>query len=123
MPSESGYYGQLTSLSGLRGAEGKGRVIHTAQIALTSAAVLILSANPKRISAIIQNQDDATNPGSNLSVYLGNPAYVIDAGDVVADLSPLGTLQIDANLPWTGEIYASRVTNSPTVVVTEISLL
>src|SRR5450759_3113267 len=125
MPTENGFIGRLTSLAGVQGADGKGRVIDSVSVALTATVVLVLSSNPKRISALIQNIDDITSPGSSVFISLGNPGYAIDPGAYVSVLSPLGTLQIDKDFPWTGEVYACKFTNvvgSPTILVTEISI-
>jgi hypothetical protein len=77
--------------------------------------IVLASSNPKRISAIIQNTDDNGNPGSKVYVFLGNSTPPII-------LLPYGTLQIDRDYPWIGEIDVAAAANNPVVTIVEIGL-
>lgn len=112
---EMGYNGRLVSLAGVLGAEGKGRIISPTTL-VVSTAVIALSANPKRISALLQNFDDPSTPGSRMYVFIGNNS----SAPIV--LAPLGSLQIDADFPWTGEIWASAPANTPVLEMNEVSI-
>lgn len=112
--NEPGFNGQVISLASVAGASGKGRQAVSNSFTL-SGIVIIAPANPKRISAIIQNVGDPAFPGSQLGVYIGG------VNTIPITLTENGTLQIDGNYPWTGEIYANAITNNPVVVVVEVT--
>jgi len=113
---EPGHQGtDLVSLAGVPGND-RGREISSYSVTLGSGIVLLLQANPQRIAAVIQNYDDPAAPGSFVQVYLGG------VNTIPITLSPLGTLQIDVNLPWAGEIYVNTTPNSPVVVANEVSI-
>jgi hypothetical protein len=95
---EVGYNGILVSLGGIQGPQGKGRVIRSeSTVAVSGEWLLLMSANPKRISAIIQN----LSATELLGVYGGDP----QANQIY--LLPYGTFQIDKEFPWIGEVYIS----------------
>lgn len=114
--SEPGYNGQLVSLGGVHGLAGYGRIVQPYQAFILSGLVLVLPANPKRISAMLQNWDDAANPGSRVLLFLGG-----QYGQLI-QLLAYGSLQIDNNFPWTGEIYANAVANTPSLNVIEVTV-
>lgn len=116
--NEPGFNGQVVSLAAVSGASGKGRQVVSNSFTLGGTNPVfpcILPANPRRISAIIQNIGDPANPGSNVSIYLGG------ANSIPITLVENGTLQLDVNYPWTGDVYAALVTNGPVVIVVEIT--
>ena len=116
--TDSGYNGQILSLGGVLGADGKGRTSLTAAFTLTGASQIVLLANPKRISALLCNTDDAANPGSLVYLYTWG-----SGAPVLCILTALGTYQIDINLPWTGEILALAPLNSPVLISTEVAIV
>lgn len=106
----------LVTLGGSVTTPGQGRVVDSGSLTATVAAQVLLSSNPKRISAIIQNLDDAAHPGSLVYVNIGNSS----ADHIV--LAALGSLQIDKDFPWIGEIDVSAPSNSPVVNFVEIGI-
>jgi hypothetical protein len=113
----------LISLGGVVSNVSLGRVMRSEAIAsgaVTGGAQLLLGANPKRISAIIQNSSVGDNlPAVNdVYIFLGGPS------GMQLVLAPLGTLQIDKDFPWIGEIWFSSVdiTTLPIVSYSEVSL-
>jgi hypothetical protein len=104
----------IISLGGVVSLPGQGRVVTSTSVVATNPIVLA-SSNPKRISAIIQNADDGANPGMKVYVFLGNTTPPII-------LSPYGTLQIDKDFPWIGDIIVGASANSPVVTMLEIGL-
>jgi hypothetical protein len=107
----------ILSLGGISNLRGKGRVT-TSLIVPVSGGITLLSANPKRIAALIMNMDDSVTPGNTIALYLGS------VGSSPMYLTPNGSLQIDVNFPWTGEIDAAYIGgNNPLVSVWEISLI
>lgn len=111
--AETGYNGQVTSLAGVVGAVNKGRQAVSNSYTL-SGIVIILQANPQRIAAIIQNIGDPAFPGSALEIFIGG------VNSIPFTLVENGSMQLDVNFPWTGEVYANLITNNPVVIVTEI---
>lgn len=99
MPQEAGYWGgdtPLVSLGGVRGVPFRGRKIETVLSVVVNAAT-ILTSNPNRISAIIQNTGAET-----LYIGLGeNPS-----GAIGLVLQPGQPLQIDTDFPWIGDVRA-----------------
>lgn len=115
--TEPGNLLPLVSLGGVISLSGQGRTILSDADALNTGSPhsLYVASNPKRISLIIQNNDDATAPGTPIQVYLGaqsHPVFVY---------SP-GTLQIDRDLPWIGEVVIMSATNNPIATYIEVSL-
>lgn len=118
MSFEAGYLGRLVSLGGIVGADGKGRVVKSTTLASSANVTAILANNPKRIAALIQN-GDTTNVAF---VYLGtDTAGTFTSNPIV--LNPGGSLQIDVNLPWTGEVMIVTAAVAVSVVATEISVI
>lgn len=116
--NETGFEGQVISQGGIKGASYKGRQVISGSFTFGGSNPvypLIMAANPRRISAIIQNLDDPAAPGSVVAIYLGG------VNTIPITLAPLGTLQLDVNFPWTGEVYANVSANSPVVTVLEIT--
>jgi len=113
---ETGNLKPIISLGGNVSREGQGRVFSSAIVSAFGGVVLAPS-NPKRISALIQNLDDIAVPGQIITVYLGG------LGTAPIVLSAYGTLQIDINFPWTGEIDVASISNNPLVMIWEISLI
>ena len=118
--TDNGYQGRLVSLSGIMGQDGQGRSSIGGLTTMTATPVMVLASNPKRIAALIENLDDVANPGSGIELYFGNPS-IYPVAQII--LSPLGTIQIDQDLPWTGEVWAANVVNSPVISVMEIAIL
>ena len=118
--TDSGYNGQLVSLSNVLGQDGQGRACSGGTLTMSATPVLVLASNPKRIAALIENLDDSANPGSGVILYLGNPSIYPLAQTILA---PLGTFQIDINLPWSGDVWAANVVNSPVLSVLEITVI
>lgn len=102
----------ITSLAGVVSLPGQGRVVTNGTQAVSAPANL-LPSNPKRISAVIQNIDTT----DKILVYLG-PA----GGQAPIYLLPGGTLQIDKDFPWTGEVNVWSSAGAPVVNYIEISL-
>lgn len=115
--AETGFEGQVTSQGGVKGATYKGRQVTSDSFTMSGATgiVLILPANPRRISALIQNVGDPAAPGSLVEISLGG------VNTIPFRLTENGTFQIDVNFPWTGEVYGNLVTNSPVITVVEIT--
>ena len=115
--SEVGYEGQVSSMGGVKGATYKGRQVTSDSFTMSGATgvVLILPANPRRISALIQNVWDPAFHGSMVEISLG---WV---NTIPFRLTENGTFQIDGNFPWTGEVYGNLVTNNPVITVTEVT--
>lgn len=110
----------LLSLGGIVSLPGQGRIIRSFSATTGSGAdgndYQILDANPKRISALIQNLDDAAHPGSLVEVFLGS------ANTMAITLGTLGCLQIDRDFPCIGAIIIAAASGSPVVTVQEIGL-
>lgn len=110
----------LVSLGGTVSQPGQGRIIKSISATTGSGAdgnlYQILDANPKRISCIIQNFDDAAAPGSLVSVRLGS------VNTIPITLDTLGVLQIDKDFPCIGPVIISATAGSPVVTVVEIGL-
>lgn len=104
----------VVSLGGVVSLPGKGRIV-TSYSVVATAPIVLASANPKRISAIIQNCDDGANPGMKAYVFLGNATPPII-------LLPFGTLQIDRDFPWIGDIIVGASAHDPVVTFVEIGL-
>jgi hypothetical protein len=85
-------------------------------ITLAVGITQICPANPKRIATIIQNLDDAANPNTEVGIYLGG------TNTIAVQLLSHGSLQIDQNLPWCGEINVGVGANAPIVSIIEISI-
>lgn len=107
MSQESGVAVKLVSLAGMVGVIGRGRQI--APVAWTIAALTqILNENGRRLTAIIQNTGTL-----NATIYFGNDT-------VGLTLLPNANLQIDADFPWTGNVWANSV--GTTLEVIEVSV-
>jgi hypothetical protein len=104
----------LISLGGVVSLQGQGRIVTSTSVVAT-APIVLASANPKRISAIIQNCDDGANPGMKVYVFMGTATPPII-------LLPYGTLQIDRDFPWIGDIIVGASANNPVVTMVEIGL-
>jgi hypothetical protein len=116
---EVGNIEQLVSLGGVKQVyPGKGRQVINPSLTGSTTTQVILPANPKRIAAIVQNLDDVAAPGSLVYVYLGI-FKTVPFGFV---LNTLGSIQIDSNFPWIGDITIYAPTGSPLVNATEISV-
>ena len=111
----------IISLGGIVSNEGQGRIIRSINATTGSGAdgndYQILDSNPKRISCIIQNLDDAASAGSLVEVYLGS------VNTIPITLGTLGTLQIDRDFPCIGAIIIAAASGAPVVAVVEIGLL
>jgi len=107
---ESGHNGLMISMGGILGRPGLGRRIDSTAFSLTTTAVMIIGDNPRRISAIIENQ--------------GPDSLALDFGGGINSISihSGGNLQIDENFPYTGSIAAGADTSTCVVLVTEISV-
>lgn len=108
---EGGHKGPLESLGGLVQDDGRGRiVVDGSQVVAAGSYIQIFGANGKRIAAIFQNlgpDDLSIVPGIGANPFAVLPKY--------------GVLQIDKDLPWTGDLYASTA-GSSTLYAQEISL-
>lgn len=108
MAIESGNNLPLLSLGGVVSQYNQGRDIEQNQINVQGSTAL-LTDNPKRISAILQNI-------GTVVVYISFPGSTS-----AITLSPLGTLQFDKDFPWTGIVIGSSSVLSG-VSVTEVSV-
>lgn len=108
---ESGHYGVLESLGGLKNLVGHGRKLWAYSYTLSTDWQTVLWDNPNRIAAIFTNNGTLVN---ELSVAGG-------ATETFAILWPRGTFQIDKDFPWTGKVMASS-TGATYLHVVEISL-
>lgn len=117
--SEVGFDGQVSSMAGVKGAAYKGRQVISDSFTFGGSNPvypLILAANPRRISAVIQNLGDAAHPGEILEIYIGG------VNTIPINLVENGTFQIDTNFPWTGEVYANYSgVNTPSLGVVEVT--
>lgn len=118
--TDNGYQGRLVSLSGIPGQDGQGRACAGGTLTMSATPVLVLASNPKRIAALIENLDDAAAPGSGIELYFGNTS-VYPVAKII--LTAYGTIQIDTDLPWTGEVWAANVINAPVISVMEITII
>lgn len=110
---ESGYKGQLVSLSGLLGAPGRGRQVEDAPWVVPAAeTVMVLSGNGRRIAAVFQNL-----PGSagDAEISLGENSGKTEI------LQPGDSWQIDINIPWTDSVWCYSLAGC-TLLVTEICI-
>lgn len=106
----------VVSLGGVISNPGLGRVVDVNNITLNGTAFVLSVSNPKRISAIVQNIDDAAHPGAHALIYLGG------LNSIPIDLTPYGTLQIDKDFPWIGEIDGATGTGGTTPVITIVEI-
>lgn len=95
---ESGYLGRLTSLGGVKGHEGIGRQVEDASALSVTSLYCAIPANPSRVWASITNDPTSTN---DLDIYLGDGLYKF------CSLVPGGSLLINDELPWTGNIWVN----------------
>lgn len=114
MITEPGYNGQLVSLGGVLGAPGKGRQMFNHVFAMASGAVPLLSPNPMRIAALIQNADTTLA----VLLYVGTTSTL----QYLVTLNAGGSLQIDQDFPWIEYIWGSAASGAPAVLVTEIAV-
>lgn len=120
---ETGNILPILSLGGVQSKNGQGRVVDSDDVTQAPGyPPFVIPSNPKRISLLIQNVGDVTNPtaaGATIDVSLGG----LDTIAIV--LGPLGTLQIDSNFPWTDSIVitSGNAAFSPVVNYVEIGLL
>lgn len=115
---ESGHYSpndELISLGGVKGVANRGRNVDIrSYTAADAAAHPIAQDNPQRIAMLITN-----NGTDSVPVDLGNGA----AAGYGHILAPGGSLQIDKNFPWTGEMSAYfSAAFTGVLAVTEISV-
>ena len=105
--TEAGHSGAIVSLGGIIDRTGQGRKPRQVGGTLVAAAapVIILDQNQRRICAIIQNT--GTN---NLRIAFGKALGVQwwwwNYPDGILTIVPMGSFQIDNNIPWTGDISA-----------------
>lgn len=112
---EPGHVGTLVSLAGIVGRPGAGRKTeYNGGVVPFAAAQQCLPANMRRISALIQMIESTTYTSAYINVFFGSEA--------VARLYPRGSLLIDSNFPWCGEISLQAVTTAGYVFVNEVSV-
>jgi hypothetical protein len=111
LTQESGFVGELESLSGIKGVKWRGRQMSVRQFTIAGGASEDLCQdNGRRIAALI------TNNGPDVcNIRFGNSA-------LVAQLAVNGVIQVDVNFPWTGKIQANIPTNTSVVLVAEVSV-
>jgi hypothetical protein len=101
--SEQGAAGSIFSLNGIKGGQGRGRLLDAQTVVVPDITVTpVLFGNSNRCWAIISNRN-----AGNVLIYLGaqTAAYVT--------LAQYGVLQIDVNAPWSGEVYAYQSSGAP----------
>lgn len=109
----------LISLGGVPGRVNLGRVLSSDSKTLTGIGppTPLMIDNPQRISAIIQNAGDPALPGvAIVDVYLGG------LNSIPIRLVENGTLQLDANFPWTGSVWVTCAGATPVVRYNEVSV-
>jgi hypothetical protein len=111
MANETGHVGQLLSLAGVAGVPGRGR--ESVPLAVATAGIgQILPANPRRISAIVQNKSDTVG----FRLYLGDTTV---SG---FEIKPGGTFQIDGDFPWTGLVLIEAVGGTASAYSVDVSV-
>ena len=113
--SEGGNQLPLISLGGVQSQTHQGRIIASNSLTISGPVILALG-NPRRIALIVQNIDDPAHLGSYVEVYLGG------LNSIPIFLAPYGTLQIDRDFPWIGEVWVAAALNNPVVTYNEIDL-
>lgn len=114
MGRDTGYHGQLLSLGGIKGAQGKGITITGAEATITAGTLeRILNSNPQRLWALL------TNDGTvNVALVFGDASG--DSGAHV--LVPNGSMLINQDMPWIGGIMAAVAAGVGTINWTEASV-
>lgn len=112
---ESGNQLPLLSLGGVISQAGQGRNITSNSVTITGPTQLA-PANPKRIAAVVQNIGDPALPGCTVGVYFGS------LNVIPVTLGVMGTIQIDTNLPWIGEIDVVANAGAPVCTIMEINI-
>ena len=97
---DTGYVGELTSLAGVRSAQGMGlTVVNRIFTTETDANIVTcIEANPRRVWASVQNTGAAP-----MTVVWGS----VGAFANIAVLLQWDILTIDADHPWTGAVSIS----------------
>lgn len=93
---DTGYNGQIKSLSGVMGGPGMGLALTNTEIdAEASAVIPVAQNNQKRVWLTIQNYST-----HYLQVVFGSDPTFIN----VARINPLEIFQITNDFPWTGAV-------------------
>lgn len=114
MGRDVGYLGQLVSLAGVKGAQGKGLLITGGEATINAGTPeRVLDSNPQRVWALL------TNDGAvNVTIIFGDASG--DSGTHV--LVPNGSLLINEFMRWTGAIVSTCAAGVGTINYTEASV-
>lgn len=115
--TENGHVGELVSLAGVPGKVFLGReLVYASYVPITTTTSQVLFNNPKRIAALIVNSGS-----TDIAIRLGTTPVI---GPPIQGmlLSPGGSLQIDKDLPWTGEVFVVFGASGGSLEVEEISV-
>ena len=112
MAQESGYNGVLISLGGVKGAPNRGRYTVANVRTMTAAPYPVAPSNSRRLSLVIANLHT-----DYMRVYFGR-----DFGTSYIQLQPGQSIQIDSDLPWTGDVYVDSPVSAGVVNYVEVSV-
>jgi len=99
---DNGYAGVRTSMGGIQSRQGMGLTIWSTLAAPTTTATPISAGNPLRLYTLI------TNNGT-VAVDIAYDATFLNG---YHRLQPGGSMLINEDMPWTGEIYAKAVSGT-----------
>lgn len=111
--SENGSYGPQSLIGQPSSARGQESTVGAVSVDTTSTQ--ILSANPQRIAAVLVN--DGVDV---IYLKLGSSPALVNSG---IRLNPAGgSIQIDQNFPYIGEIHGIVATTASVITITELSV-